>query len=65
MEFYKRGHILPPALLNFAALLGWRPPTTAKQSDVMSPRKMIENVRGPPHTTIFPAFAPLTLPRIR
>ncbi len=44
MEFYKRGHILPPALLNFAALLGWRPPTTAKQSDVMSPRKMIENV---------------------
>ena len=65
MEFYKRGHILPPALLNFAALLGWRPPTTAKQSDVMSPLQMIKNVGGLPHTTILPAFAPLTPPRIR
>ncbi|KAK4146146.1 putative mitochondrial glutamyl-tRNA synthetase [Dichotomopilus funicola] len=39
MEYYQKGHILPAALLNFAALLGWSSPG---QSDVMVMHEMVK-----------------------
>ncbi|KAK3900879.1 glutamyl-tRNA synthetase [Staphylotrichum tortipilum] len=42
MEFYKKGHVLPSALLNFAVLLGWRAPQTPK-GDVMTLQDMADN----------------------
>ncbi|KAL2156279.1 hypothetical protein VTH82DRAFT_1024 [Thermothelomyces myriococcoides] len=41
LQYYKDGHILPSALLNFVVLLGWRAPPA--KGDVMSLEEMINN----------------------
>ncbi|KAL2201140.1 hypothetical protein P885DRAFT_73490 [Corynascus similis CBS 632.67] len=40
LQYYKDGHILPSALLNFVVLLGWRAPPT--KGEVMDMEEMIE-----------------------
>ena len=43
MAWYKQRDILPPAMLNFAALLGWSK-GPGMRSDVLSLNDMVENV---------------------
>jgi glutamyl-tRNA synthetase len=42
MSYYKNGLVLPDALLNFSALLGWR--GKGPQGDVMNLQEMVDNV---------------------
>lgn len=45
LSFYKNDHILPSALLNFAALLGWSPGMV--QDEVLTLEDMVEKVSYP------------------
>jgi glutamyl-tRNA synthetase len=54
IDYYKHGHFLPPALLNFAVLLGWRAPPT--KGDVLTLEDMIKNVRIQARLPIFPSL---------
>lgn len=54
MAWYKDGLVLPDALLNFAALLGWR--GRGQEGDTMNLQEMVDNVSGsaagPPNLTV-------------
>ena len=41
--FYRNAHVLPSALLNFSALLGWNPGNPANKG-VMTAEEMVKNV---------------------
>jgi glutamyl/glutaminyl-tRNA synthetase len=48
MSWYKDRNVFPPALLNFAVLLGWH---QGKAKDVMTVQDMIDNVSPPSATS--------------
>lgn len=48
IDSYRDAHILPPALLNFAALLGWSPSNPPRKG-VMTLDEMVENVSNFDH----------------